>query len=81
MKVSVDLANRQEGDAVRRALEDPTLKTVAIVSGLLLELETISQRLRVLRFVQDLIAGTNHQPVDREDEAQLRLLNASDTGE
>lgn len=55
MKVSVDLRTRHEGDALRRALEDPTCKAVSMVSGILLELP-LSGRRAVISFLLDTIA-------------------------
>jgi hypothetical protein len=51
MKMTVEVSSRNEGDALRRALEDPVLRTSALVTGLLLDLEDVEDRLRVLAFV------------------------------
>lgn len=52
MKISVDLKNRQEGDALKLALTHPALKTASVMTGLLLELPTDYVRHCVLTIVQ-----------------------------
>ena len=51
MRVGIDVNNRQEADAVQRSLEDPLLKTVLMINGLLNEIEDVRARERVLHLV------------------------------
>lgn len=50
MRVAVNLNSRQEGDAVKRSLDDPTTRVAMLVNGLLLELP-LSARRAVITFV------------------------------
>ena len=51
MRVGIDVNNRQEADAVQRSLEDPLMKTVLMINGLLNEIEDVRARERVLHLV------------------------------
>lgn len=53
MKVAVDVKNRQEADAVRRAMDDPQTRAYVLVVGTLLSLPSDRARQRVMRFVAD----------------------------
>lgn len=53
MKASIDVRNRDEGDAIKRAFEDPTFHAFAILVGVLANLPTDRARRRVLSWVAD----------------------------
>lgn len=56
MKTTIDVADRQEAEQVRRALADPQVRAFVKVMGSLLALPTDRARERVLRFVGDKLA-------------------------
>jgi hypothetical protein len=72
MKVSLDVASRAEGDALKRAFSEQTFRAVAMVAGVLLELESIDDRIRVLRFVESSLLNGHGTPP-----AALRLTDGS----
>ena len=53
MKVTVEVANRQQAEAVRRVFADPQTRALVLVIGTLLGLPTERARERVLRFTAD----------------------------
>lgn len=53
MKTSIDVADRKEAEAIRRALADPEVRTFVKVMGTFLALSSDRARERVLRFVDD----------------------------
>lgn len=52
MKASIEVASRDEANAIRRALADPEVKAFVVVMGNLLPLGKSGQR-RVLAFIED----------------------------
>ena len=52
MKHQIDVESRAEGEAVRKALENPVTKAIVVVEGVLAEL-TDAQAERVLAFVKE----------------------------
>jgi hypothetical protein len=71
MRYAIDVANRSEGDAVRRAIEDPTIKAAAVVTGILLELPDVEARRRVLHFAFLVLTDTNGSSPDLNTEIRL----------
>lgn len=53
MKASIEVANRQEADAVKRAMEDPTTRAFVLVMGTLAALPSDRARQRVMTYVAD----------------------------
>jgi hypothetical protein len=53
LKATIDVANRQEADAVRRAMQDPTTRAYVIIEGTLAALPSDRARRRVLAMVSD----------------------------
>lgn len=53
MKANINVTNRKEADAIRSGLEDPEVRAMVIVSGLLRQLPDDKTRHRVLNFVMD----------------------------
>lgn len=56
MKVRIDVTTRAEGQQIRRALEDPSVRAFVKVMGSLLTLPSDRARERVLRLVDDKMA-------------------------
>jgi O-methyltransferase involved in polyketide biosynthesis len=54
MKVTLDVRNRDEGDAIRSALDDPKTKTFVVISGLLQQLPDDADRALVLRIINEM---------------------------
>jgi len=44
MRAAIDVNNREEAHAVQRSIEDPLMRTVLIMNGLLQALETVQAR-------------------------------------
>lgn len=53
MKANIDVTNRKEADAIRAGLEDPEVRAMVIIAGLLKQLPDDRTRQRVLNFVMD----------------------------
>lgn len=53
MKVSVEVKDRREADAIRRGLDDPVTRAIVVTMGLLLALPSARARTRVLQYVAD----------------------------
>lgn len=53
MKVAIEVKDRREGDALRRALDDPKTRALVLVLGALMELPSDRARRRVLQYVTD----------------------------
>jgi hypothetical protein len=53
MKALIEVKSRQEGDAIRSALEDKEMRAMAVVLGTLRSLTTDRVRKRVLEFALD----------------------------
>lgn len=54
MRVGIDVENRSEAEAVQRSLEDPLMKTVVIMNGLLQALGSAPARERALHLLNTL---------------------------
>jgi len=63
MKISIDVADRQEADRIRRALADPQVRAFVNIVGALASLSSDRARERVLRFVDDHLEEENAQYV------------------
>jgi len=53
MKVSIDVKDKRERDAMRLGLEDPSVRAFVVVMGILKGLPSGRARKRVLTYVQD----------------------------
>lgn len=53
MKATIMVNNKQEAEAIRGALEDPTMRAFVLVMGALLQLPSDKARRRVLAYVKD----------------------------
>ena len=69
MKVAIEVKNREEGNILRTALADPTVRALALVMGTLLSLPSDLARRRVLAMV-----------LDRLDEAAEKGQDAAKKG-
>jgi O-methyltransferase involved in polyketide biosynthesis len=55
MNVSIPVKDKKEGEVIRRGLEDPEVRAMVVISGVMADLPQDAQA-RVLRFVQDRVA-------------------------
>lgn len=55
MHTTIVVKTRREGQAIRRALEDPETRACVVTMGELLALPTDRSRLRVIQYVRDLL--------------------------
>ena len=62
MKVAIPVKNRQEADALKRGLADPSVFAFAVVVGSLMALPTDRARLRTLQFVKDHLDEQSGRP-------------------
>jgi hypothetical protein len=53
MKVAIEVKNRDEANALKVAMADPTARAFTLVIGTLLQLPTDKARRRVLGYVRD----------------------------
>lgn len=53
MKTRIDVESREEGEQIRRGLQDPATRALVKVMGLMSTLPTDRSRARVLRCVDD----------------------------
>jgi hypothetical protein len=53
MKVSIEVKNRDEGNLLKAALDDPVVRALALVMGALSTLPTDRAKRRALAYVQD----------------------------
>jgi hypothetical protein len=53
VKITIDVADRKEADAIRRGLADPQVRALVCVTGILAALPSDRARLRVLRVIDD----------------------------
>jgi hypothetical protein len=53
MRVTIECKDRQEADAIRAAMADPTARATVLIIGILLGLSTPAERSRVLRWAAD----------------------------
>ena len=51
MKATIEVRDRKEADAIRAGLDDPELRAMVVVAGLLSQLPDDKTRQRVLNFV------------------------------
>jgi hypothetical protein len=56
MKTHIEVADRKEGELIRRGLNDPQTRALVKVMGALSTLPTRRTQLRVMRFVDDYFA-------------------------
>lgn len=59
MKIQIEVNTREEGEAIKRALADATIRATVLCAGTLLRLPTDRARERVLAFVQDKLDEVN----------------------
>jgi hypothetical protein len=85
VKVTIPMASRADGDALRRSMEDPTLRAVTIVGGVLLELPTVAQRRAVISLVLATVAAEAPSELPRrtpiEELPAMRLGMSPSNGE
>ena len=62
MKMTIDVRNRDEGDAIRLAMEDPETRAYVLITGLLMQLPDMETRMRVLHCAEVLLS-TRPAPV------------------
>jgi hypothetical protein len=73
MKASIQVTDRREGDAIRAGLEnDPVLRAIVVITGLLAKLPSDRARARVMEYVRDRL--------DEEDADQMEVTQASNGG-
>jgi len=60
MKANIDVKDRREADAIKRGLEDPELRAIAVLMGTLTSLTPTEQR-RVLTWVTDRLEDASAQ--------------------
>ena len=53
MKVAIEVSTLREGDAMRLALDDPEIRALVVMKGVLLSLPNEQVQLRVLRVLVD----------------------------
>ena len=53
MKVAIEVSTLREGDAMRLALDDPEIRALVVMKGVLLDLPSEQVRLRVLKVLFD----------------------------
>ena len=53
MKTNIEVKSREEGNAIKTALEDPTVRAFVTTMGVLLALPSNTVRARVLKNVSD----------------------------
>lgn len=56
MKRAITVNNKQEGEAIEKALGNPVTRAIVTIEGVLAKL-TQEQQTRVLRFVQESLSG------------------------
>lgn len=59
MQHKINVASKEEGAAVEKALANPVTKAIVVVEGVLAGL-TPEQQTRVLRFVQESLSGADN---------------------
>lgn len=53
MKTTIEVKDRNEGNAIKRGLDDPTVRAFTVMMGILAELPSVKARARVLQFVKE----------------------------
>lgn len=61
MKVAIEVKNRDEADAIKRAMADPAMRATVVVAGSLMALPSDTARRRVLAYVQGYLAEQSHE--------------------
>jgi hypothetical protein len=61
MKMTLEVKDRKEADAIRTGMEDPSVKAFVMVMGALASLPSDRMRARVLTFVSDTLDEQNGQ--------------------
>lgn len=69
MRTPIEVTNRREAAALRRALADPTVRAFVLIMGELLALPTDRARRRVLTYVMDKATELE----DADDRVLLRI--------
>lgn len=59
MNVKIECKDKAEADAIRRAMDDPTLRAIILVVGCLLALPTDRARKRAIDYAWDQIREDN----------------------
>jgi hypothetical protein len=59
MKISIEVKDRREAEAMRRGLDDPAVRAFVLVMGVLQALPTKRAQRRVLQYVADRIEEEN----------------------
>jgi hypothetical protein len=77
MKVSIQVKDRNEGDAITRALDDPEMRAYVVTMGILLELPDDAARTRVLHCVEILLSSA---PSTRARSGAFRLHDGAAGG-
>lgn len=62
MKTCIEVKDRKEAEAIKRALDDPTTRALVLTTGYLLAIPTDRGRKRVLNFVADKLDEERNQP-------------------
>jgi hypothetical protein len=57
MKVRIDVKDRNEGDAITRALDDLEIRAYVVTTGILMDLPDDAARLRVLHCAEILLSS------------------------
>lgn len=66
MKTPIEVANRGEGEALRRGLSDPTVRGFVLTMAALADLPTDRSRTRVLNYLHSrLDEERGHDPAER----------------
>lgn len=63
MKATIDVKDRNEGNAIRDGLQIPTMRAAVIIAGLLLPLSDRARK-RVLDFVVDKLDEENQEELN-----------------
>jgi hypothetical protein len=77
MKVRLEVKDRNEGDAISRALDDPEMRAYIVTMGILMELPDDAARVRVLQCVEILLSSA---PTSRRESRELRLHDGTTKG-
>ena len=73
-RVGINGVTRAEGDAVSRSMDDPTVKAMTVISGILLDL-TVMQRRAVVSFLLSTVAaeGVSASPLRLQDGSSITV--------
>lgn len=87
MKMTIDVRSREEGDAIRLAMEDPETRAHMVITGLLLQLPDMEARSRVLHCAELLLFTRPVTPLTPHGRHRMGLdandmrLHGADNGE